>query len=412
MQTSTLTLLLLATPLFSQSLPRLASAGLTFAAEEGKLVIRSVAREGNAARAGLLPADVVLFVDGAPAEATNVFARLLLRRAAPASVRLAIRRAGQPLEINLNYPAPADEPGVVYGTLPVRDHLRRTLLTLPTGEAPHPVILFLPGSGCGTQESPTRNTSEARILHGLTAAGYATLRVEKPSVGDSAGPPCYSAEADLNLDVETYRTAFAFLQKHPAIDPRRVFLFGHSAGATLVPLVAKDLPIRAIVLSGAMGTNFHNYVLAMRQRMAALGQQPPAKLELTRGCLARLLKQRETAEEIVAAQPACRSDVYFDSPPVYIAQWNDLDLAAAWQPLRAPVLLLYGTGDFVSSEAESRALLAKIKGRAKQLLTLPMDHGFLALATPQQAWNAEVGKGPAPEFYALVIDRICKWLKQ
>ena len=412
MQTSTLTLLFCVAPLLAQSLPRLASAGLTFAAEDGSLVIRSVARDGNAARAGLLPADVVVAVDGTPVEATGVFVRPLLRRTAPALLRLSIRRAGRSLDIQLHCAAPPDEPGVVYGALAVRDHLRRTLLTMPSGAGKHPAILFLPGSGCSTQESPNRNATESRILHGLTAGGFATLRVEKPSVGDSTGPPCYSAQSDLNLDVETYRTALTFLEEHPAIDPDRLFLFDHSAGASLAPLVAKERKLRGIVLAGAMGTKFYDYVLAMRRRMAVLGQQPPAKFELARSCLTRLLKHGESAEAIVAAQPACRSDVYFDSPPAYITQWNALDLAAAWQALREPGLLLYGTADFVSSEAESRALLAKIRSRSKQLLTLPMDHGFLALATPQQAWNAEGGKGPAPEFYAPVIDRIRDWLNR
>ncbi len=64
-----------------------------------------------------------------------------------------------------------------------------------------------------------------------------------------------------------------------------------------------------------MDTNFYDSVLAMRQRMAALGHQLPAKLEL-----ARLLKYNETADAIVDAQPACRSDVYFDTHPAYIAQ--------------------------------------------------------------------------------------------
>ncbi len=410
MQTSTLAILLSAGMLWSQSLPRLAPAGLTFTVGNGKLLIRAVTPHGNAARAGLQPEDILLRVDGVPATPTGPFVRPILRRAAPASVRLTIERAGQPQDITLQYPEPPSESNVLYGALPVRDHLRRTLLTLPAGAGKHPAILFLPGSGCGSQESPSFFAPEVRILHALTAAGYATLRVEKSSVGDSEGPPCYSADADLPLDLETYRQALAFLRQHPVVNPERLFLFAHSAGATIAPLVARDEKLRGIILHGAMGTIFSNYVLAMRERMAKLGNQPPEKLELTRECLDRLLNKNQLPEDIVATQPACRAEVYFDSPPAYIAQWNAINLADVWRPLQTPVLLLYGQADFISSEAESRALFTKIKSRSKKLLILPMDHGFVAVDQQPQAWDIETGKRPSPGLYTPVIGHLRAWL--
>jgi pimeloyl-ACP methyl ester carboxylesterase len=412
MQTSTLAFLAMAGTLWCQSLPRLAPAGFTFRAEQGRLVVGTVKPGSNGARAGLEPGDVLITADGSPVDASATSARSLLRHAAPASIHLTVQRSGQTRSIVINYRLPPSEPNVLYGALAVQGHLRRTFLTLPTGAGRHPAILFLPGSGCGSQESPSLASPESQILHALTAAGYATLRVEKPGVGDSTGPPCYSVEADLALDLEAYREALAFLRQHQAIRSDRMFLFAHSAGATLAPFVAKAQNLRGILLNGVMGTSFANYVFAMRERIATLGNLPTSQRQLTRTCLERLLRQGQSVDAIVAAQPACRQEVYFDSPPAYIAQWNTLNLAEAWRAQDIPVLLLYGRADFVSSESESRALLKKIRSRSKRMLTLPMDHGFLAADNPKQAWEIETGRRPSPGLYPPVITHILTWLER
>ena len=152
------------------------------------------------------------------------------------------------------------------------------------------------------------------------------------------------------------------------------------------------------MVAGAMGSNFFDYILSMREREARLGgmtdEQAAAQVALTKACLTRLWVGGETADAIEKSDARCKKKVRFDSPPKYVEEWYKLDLSQVWAPVKAPVLVMYGTGDFVTSEAESQALVTRINAqspRRAHLVTLPMDHGFLAHATPERAWRAEQG---------------------
>ncbi len=401
---------------------RQASLGVTFSSENGKVVLRQVAADGNAARAGLQNGDVVVAADQKNAEPTPAFVRPLLRRAAGSKVAFTLLRAGEQKTVTVAYDArpmeKAEDIEIVYGSIPVDGYERRTLLTLPRDRKKHPAILFLAGSGCASQESPDGSDAVAQILYALTRRGYVTMRVEKTGVGDSTGPACYSEQGNLDQEVAGYRAGFQALAAHASVNPRKVFVFGHSAGSTLAPLVSKGLPVAGVIVAGAMGTNFLEYILAMRERerhLEGLPDEDVAKaMEITRGCLTRLLVEGQPADRIERENPACKKQVRFDSPPSYIAQWMKLDLSAAWEPVTAPVLVLFGSGDFVTSEEESQALVTRINaasGRQQaRLATLPMDHGFLAHPTPDRAWKAEQGVVPPAGLLSRVVDSIESFL--
>jgi uncharacterized protein len=402
--------LLIASASCFAELPRLAHLGAAFTVDsKQQVVIAALAADSNGSRAGLQRGDIVLEAGGTPAKPAVEFVRPLIRRVGGDNVAFKVQRAGKELTLTVSYVAPPkEEPKglrVEYASVKVRDHERRTLITIPTLQVKKrlPAILFLPGSGCGSQESPRVTDPVVAILHQLTRHGFITMRVEKTGIGDSGGPPCYSDAGDMTQEVEGYRAGFAALANDPMVDPKRIYLFGHSAGATLAPLVARDLKIAKIAVVGAMGSNFLDYILAMRDRERALegrSKDEVLKLhEVTQACLTRLLVQEQSPDAIEAAHPECRRQVRFDSPAPFSRQWHKLDLSEAWSHVKAPTLVVYGTGDFVTSEFESQALVVRINANSspkKQQATYQtqaMDHGFWDHANIQDAWNAEQGKG-------------------
>ncbi len=379
--------LLAALALHSQPLPRLVHAGYALSLDNGAVTVVQLRPNSPAARAGLLPGDQILNPPPNP--------RSLLRRPDKSELPLSIRRASQTLSLTLSFlaPPPESQPDftIEYGQLTVDNHRRRTFKTIPNNKPNPPVILWLAGSGCASQESPATPSAEVQFLYALTRAGYATLRVEKTGVGDSEGPPCYSPEGDLQQEVRAYAAAVAQLR------PAKIILFGHSAGATLAPLVLQQSgPVHAAILAGGMGSRFFDYILEMRRRELALANKPlQPDMEIHTRCLDALLNKGESPDDIEKAMPDCRRRVRFDSPPAYTSQWAQLDLARLWRALpRLPVLILYGTADFVTSLEQSKLLQSHIP--QSRLQTLPMDHGFLDYATPQQAWDAEQGRAPHP----------------
>ena len=114
-------------------------------------------------------------------------------------------------------------------------------------------------------------------------------------------------------EVEGYRAGFAALAQHPSVNAKRIYLFGHSAGGTLAPLVARDLNVAKIAVAGAMGSNFIEYVVAMRDRERALegrSKEEIAQMQaVTQACLARLLEAGQSPDAIEAAHPECKKQV-------------------------------------------------------------------------------------------------------
>ena len=337
-------------------LPRQAPAGFTLSTN----TIAHVQPLSNAARAGLLPGDTIIHANP----------RSLLRQPHGTQIALSLLRNGQPQSIPILYlaPPPEQSPGITieYGELQTQNHRRRTLLTRPANKQPKATILWIAGSGCDSQE----NSPQAPLLHALTRSGYATLRIEKTGVGDSEGPPCYSPAGDLTQELRAYADALATLA------PGQVVLFGHSAGATILPLLLRQSPdIQAAILAGGMGSTFLDYLLERRQ----LTQ--PADQALNRKCLETLLVEDKSPDEIEAAHPDCRRRVRFDSPPAHIAQFAKIIPRQAWQSVPPiPVLILHGTHDEVTSLRQSQLLQTHIP--QARLQTLPIDHDLQQKGPP------------------------------
>jgi uncharacterized protein len=410
-----LLLFLLSIAAYGQAeLTRKATAGISLGIANGELVIAQVRMDGNAQRDGLIAGDVILRVNGADARPEGAFARSISRRNAGERVEWVVRREGREVHVMVEYRAAPMEtaPGldVLYRSVETDGHLRRTLVTVPKHNGRKPAVLWIAGSGCGSQEAPNGEGQVTQFLYELTRRGYVTMRVEKTGVGDSEGPPCYSDEGSMSQEVRGYAAGLRALRTYDFVDANQIYLFGHSAGATLAPLVAKGQNLKAIAVAGAMGTNFMDYLVSMRRREFELSAAKPEEITITQRCLTRLLKDRRSPDQVEQEMPDCKQRVRFDSPPPYIQEWADLNLANAWnQAPRVPVLVLYGSGDFVTNEAESRALVRTISSKAN-LRVVPMDHEFQTFATQHDAWTAEQKHSTAPLYPKLaeIVDRFFK----
>jgi pimeloyl-ACP methyl ester carboxylesterase len=122
-------------------------------------------------------------------------------------------------------------------------------LTLPNASAPVPAAVLVPGSGPQDRDETVGANRPFRDLAlGLATRGIAVLRYEKRTFGANAA----SSSADLTFDEETTDDAVAaaqLLMRTKEVDPRRVFVVGHSQGAMAAPRIAAYEPkVRGLVL--------------------------------------------------------------------------------------------------------------------------------------------------------------------
>jgi alpha-beta hydrolase superfamily lysophospholipase len=112
-------------------------------------------------------------------------------------------------------------------------------LALPKQQPAHgvPAVVLVQGSGpTDRNETVAANRPFLDIARGLAAQGIATLRYDKRSF---ARPQEFSG--NYTVDDETTDdavAAVALLRRTPGIDPKRVFVLGHSQGGMLAPRIA------------------------------------------------------------------------------------------------------------------------------------------------------------------------------
>jgi dienelactone hydrolase len=134
----------------------------------------------------------------------------------------------------------------------------RTFITRPkNSSAKAPAIFIVGWLSCDSMEYAKGETDGfgALMLRLIDQSGYATVRMDKPGVDESAGD---CAHADFKSELEGWQAAFDSLSKYNFIDLDRVFILGLSNGGGFSPLVAGRHPVRDIfppVVGAAPGTN-------------------------------------------------------------------------------------------------------------------------------------------------------------
>lgn len=122
-------------------------------------------------------------------------------------------------------------------------------LQLPDGDPPRAAALLLVGSGEVDRDSnhpklPLGITRE--LAAALAGSGVASLRYDKRGVGASDGDFLTATFDDARQDASD---ALSALRRHPAIDPARVLVIGHSEGAMhAVSLAAADPSLAGVGL--------------------------------------------------------------------------------------------------------------------------------------------------------------------
>jgi len=404
-------------------LPRRAVLGAAVADKDG-VEITSVMVDGAAERAGLRADDVVTAIgDDAVANSTE-FVSLVKRQVTGRPVLFHIRRGdiAMTIPVTLDHAQNEFDPAVItsYEAVSVRGTLRRTLLTVPQGPArPRPAVLILSGIGCfSVDNAASPQDAYMRVAHDLSRRGFVVMRLEKSGMGDSQGPACMSV--DFDSEMESYAVALTALLHDSRVDAKRTYLLGHSIGSLIAPRLANQYGVAGVIVAESVGRNWIEYELwNLRRQLELAGETPTdidAELSSKEICMHRLLVERQPETEIEQAKPDCRTHNAYPAPAKYMQQVAALNVAEPWTALSLPVLLVYGTADFVTTEADHRRI-AKIAndahpGTATLKLISGMDHHLDSAGTQQQAYDLRVKQHrPLPyatEFSTTVADWLCQ----
>ncbi|HEX7807800.1 MAG TPA: alpha/beta fold hydrolase [Thermoanaerobaculia bacterium] len=385
-------LLLLTSALFADDLPRRLTIGVAAAPADNGLAVQSVTPGFPFEQAGIREGDVITLIDGKPMTNPRDLIASLRAHKLGETMHVDVLRGTEKKSFDV---AMREHPkltsnayDIVYDSVrdPESGARYRVIVTKPRGVAKAPALYLVQGLGCFSID--TAQDFYTTMLDTATKQGIVTLRVDKPGAGDSEGGPC--PEVDFNTELRAYQAGLRYLAAQPYVDAKHITLFGHSMGGIMAPVIAEAGPLSKAIVYGTGYSSWFYYMLENGRRQARLAATPfdvMGEQEKQFEKLNSLLFiQKKTLEEALTEVPAMRDHFpdghsYAGGKPVkYFQQIYDLNLAKEWKEAKLPVTAIWGTSDFVSSEADHEWLAAAVNswlpGKGKLVRLEKTDHWF------------------------------------
>lgn len=240
------------------------------------------------------------------------------------------------------------------------EHALPGTLAMPKGEPPaggFPAVVLVHGSGPQDRdETIGPNRPFLDIARGLAAQGIAVLRYDKRT---KISPQDYAdggfLHGKLDIDTETTddaATAVHTLAATPGIDPKRIFVFGHSQGGMMAPRIAAyaakaGTPVDGLILLAAPARRLLDILIEQNQRLAVLddGHTSPAEA-------AAIDKLRAQVQAIRSGKDIPAVELPLGVPADYWRSTDNVDPVAEAETVALPMLVLQGARDIQVVDAD------------------------------------------------------------
>lgn len=279
-----------------------------------------------------------------------------------------------------------------------------TLFLPPKNSGRFPILVLVHGSGPNDRDETIGPNKPFRdIAYAMGSAGIATLRYDKRTFA-------FKNQIDLKtftLDQEVTDDAVAALEyclTRQEIDPEKIFLLGHSLGATMVPYIAGRFSrLRGAILLAGAARSLDELIIEQTAFQSRRAGTPDAQVS-------------ESSEELKKAFARVRSGEAADNEMVFFAParyWREifkLNVPRAFSELKVPVLALQGGKDVQvrrqDFELIKNALTSSgIKNHEFEYFP-ELNHLFMEVSgDPSGAEYGRPGK-----VHKAVVDRISAWV--
>lgn len=281
-------------------------------------------------------------------------------------------------------------------------------LAIPKGEPPSagwPAVVLVHGSGPHDRdETIGPNRPFLDIARGLAAQGIAVLRYEKRT----RARPQDLAERAYTIDDETTDdavAAIAALRATEGIDPKRVFVFGHSQGGMLASRIAlKAGDVAGLVLFAAPARPLLDILIEQNVRMAVLGDGKTSDAE--RAAIERLKLQVQTARK---DGDAAADALPMGLPASYWRSTDAVDPVVEAREAKLPMLVLQGARDIQVVDADWQRWRAGFHDDPKVAFKLYEKLNHLGIAGEGEGSLAEYGT--PGQLDAQLIADVADWIE-
>ncbi|SHG54435.1 PDZ domain-containing protein [Flagellimonas flava] len=373
--------------------------------------INSIETNSPLDKAGFLPDDVIIEVDGIPITSDENWTEASYGLRANNKIHIkAVRNAKliekevlfNPLEkeTHTGLDTYYEEVTSIYGVT------QRTIITKPKKNGKQPAVVLIGGLSCSSIETyPGRRGNWVQTIKDLVEkSGMVVMRIEKPGVGDSQGD---CSQSDFITDLEGYRAALRNLKSKPYVDPDKIVVYGSSMGSALAPLLANEFNLAGVISDGTFFKTWYEHMLEIERRILQFqGNSESEIVEKMNKYYIPLyygmLIEKKTYQEVVDAYPALAAYNYhspahmYGRPVAYYQQLQDFNLAGQWEKLKVPVRILRGQNDWIMSSFDNHMIMEVLERNGHQdhiLHEYPgLDHWNTIHKTPKDSFEGNPGE--------------------
>jgi alpha-beta hydrolase superfamily lysophospholipase len=390
----------------------------------GGLIVNRVLPKSPAEEAGLRVGDLIGSVDGHEVVDESSLRTILRERYAGQALVLSVLRAGVRHELRVvaaALPAEhADSVEIEYTALTARGARLRAVVASPlaSGGKRLPAVLIISALHSPQLIGVPFPSLSRDLSHRLARSGFRVLRFELRGFGDSEGEDYRTT--DFEREIEDNLSAVDYLAGRSDVDPRRIFVFGHSTGGMEAAVVATRRPLAGLIVSSTIGRTYVERMTETLRLQGRLAGDPEAVIDRTVRTYVRFasaILRGEGGAELQRDTTFARfftgaGRIMDDRTVEFWRQQLALGLAEIYGRIKCPVLILYPASDYLTQlachERIRDVLLAAGNGDVALRVIPETDHAYSGARDVREAFenqrNRTFRENPAPG------DTISSWL--